>query len=30
MAATDVRDWHEIRAWADEVAERLLSVPVPA
>jgi menaquinone-dependent protoporphyrinogen oxidase len=30
MAATDVRDWDEIRAWADEVAEWLLSVPVPA
>jgi menaquinone-dependent protoporphyrinogen oxidase len=30
MEAVDVRDWGEIRAWADEVAERLLSLPVLA
>jgi menaquinone-dependent protoporphyrinogen oxidase len=30
MEAADVRDWDEIRAWADEVAERFLSLPVPA
>ena len=30
MEAVDVRDWDEIRAWADEVGKRLLSLPVPA
>jgi menaquinone-dependent protoporphyrinogen oxidase len=30
MEAVDVRDWDEIRAWADAVAERFLSLPVPA
>jgi menaquinone-dependent protoporphyrinogen oxidase len=30
MPAADVRDWDEIRAWADEVAERFLAAPVPA
>jgi menaquinone-dependent protoporphyrinogen oxidase len=31
MPASDVRDWDAIRAWADEVAEKLAAgVPVPA
>jgi menaquinone-dependent protoporphyrinogen oxidase len=31
MPASDARDWDAIRAWADEVAERLEArVPVPA
>jgi menaquinone-dependent protoporphyrinogen oxidase len=30
MPAVDVRDWNEIRVWADEVAERFQSLPVLA
>jgi menaquinone-dependent protoporphyrinogen oxidase len=30
MEAVDVRDWDEIRAWADDVAERFIALPVPA
>jgi menaquinone-dependent protoporphyrinogen oxidase len=30
MPAADVRDWSEIREWADEVAERFQSLPVLA
>ena len=30
MPAADVRDWDEISAWADAVAERFLAVPVAA
>jgi menaquinone-dependent protoporphyrinogen oxidase len=30
MPAADVRNWDEIRAWADEVAEQFLALPVPA
>jgi menaquinone-dependent protoporphyrinogen oxidase len=30
MPAADVRDWDEITAWADRVAERFLSLPVAA
>jgi len=30
MPPADVRDWDEIGAWADEVAERFLSLPIAA
>jgi len=30
MPAADVRDWDEITAWAGEIAERFLSLPVAA
>jgi hypothetical protein len=30
MPAADVRDQDEIRAWADEIAEQFLALPVPA
>jgi len=30
MPAADVRNWDEIRAWAGEIADRFLSLPVPA
>lgn len=30
MPAADVRDWDQIEAWADELAERFLALPVAA
>ncbi|MGE5273131.1 MAG: flavodoxin domain-containing protein [Verrucomicrobiota bacterium] len=30
MPSVDIRDWDAIAAWADEVAERFLSLPVAA
>jgi menaquinone-dependent protoporphyrinogen oxidase len=30
MPAADIRDWDKIAAWADQVAERFLSLPVAA